>query len=240
MHVSLSELETTLWKAALGVGLPLGLGEDAGRAARRMAVSPIGSLTAYVDALDAVEARRAGPCDASRAVSGDFAAAVEGQWLSAFHAGPAACDLLVATALQGDGLDRITMAQVDAPAMILFEALGASERIAKALLVRRQTADGKPVEAVCRQRTLDLTLGTPDALLAPGPADLVLGLIDAAPGGRDAASRPIPPDPSVLESGVTVEVATWERLSSYARRRLVEATAASRMTGAGAGLVDRD
>ena len=240
MHVSLSELETTLWKAALGAGLPLGLGEDAGRAARHMAVSGIGSLTAYVDALDAVEAGRAGACDASRAVSGDFVSASEGRWLSAFHAGPSACDLLVATALQGEDLNRITMAQVDAPAMILFEALGASERIARAILVRRQPTDGKPVEAVCRQGGLDFTRGSPEEFLAPGPADLSLDLVNVEPGGQDAASRPILPDPCILKSGPTVDEAVWQRLADYAKRRLVEATAASRMTGAGAGLVDRD
>ncbi len=240
MHVSLSELETTLWKAALGVGLPLGLGEDAGRAARRMAVSGIGDLTAYVDALDALEAGRTGPCDTSRAVLGDFVPASQEQSLSAFHAAPSACDLLVATAAQGHGPDRVTMAAVDAPAMVLFEALGASERIAKGIRVRRQPADEKPVEAVCRQGVLDFTRGSPDELLAPGPADLSLDLVDVEPGGRDAETRPILRNPSILKSGPTVDEAAWHRLADYAKRRLVEATAASRMTGAGAGLVDRD
>ena len=38
----------------MAVGLPLGLGEDAGRAARNMMASGVGTFAAFVDALDSI------------------------------------------------------------------------------------------------------------------------------------------------------------------------------------------
>ena len=43
MRLSLSEVETTIRKAAVGVGLALGLGEDAGRAAAWAALAEMKS-----------------------------------------------------------------------------------------------------------------------------------------------------------------------------------------------------
>ena len=83
MHVSLSEVETTVCKAAMAVGLPLGLGEDAGRAARRMMALGVGSFAAFCDAFDAVDQRRSTGFDLERARTGDFGPKPAGRLLSA-------------------------------------------------------------------------------------------------------------------------------------------------------------
>ena len=98
MHVSLSEVETTVCKAAMAVGLPLGLGEDAGRAARRMMALGVGSFAAFCDALDAVDQRRSTGFDLEPARTGVFGPKPAGRLLSAIRAGPSACDLVVAAA----------------------------------------------------------------------------------------------------------------------------------------------
>ena len=55
MHVSSSEVEAVVVKAVMGVGLAPGLGEDAGRAAKLMLRSSLGTLADLADALDAVD-----------------------------------------------------------------------------------------------------------------------------------------------------------------------------------------
>ena len=49
MHVSLSEVQTNVCKAAVAVGLPLGLGEDAGEVVERAEDGDIGIRQRAVD-----------------------------------------------------------------------------------------------------------------------------------------------------------------------------------------------
>ena len=107
MHVSLSEVEAAVAKAAMAVGLPPGLGEDAGRAARLMLRTGLGALSDLVDALDAVDDGASVGFDADRVSAGMLVPANGARQLSALRAGPTACDLLLAAAgpAGGDGRD---------------------------------------------------------------------------------------------------------------------------------------
>ena len=126
MQVSLSEIETSICKAVSAVNLPLGFGEDAGRAARCIAESGIGSLAAFVDALDALDNGQSTGFDTESAVMGEFIPKSAGQYLSALHAGPSACDLLVSAASTEPEFRKITLNDVDIPLVILFVSLVAS------------------------------------------------------------------------------------------------------------------
>ena len=110
MHVSLSEVEAAVAKAAMAVGLPPGLGEDAGRAARLMLRTGLGALSDLVDALDAVDDGASVGFDADRVSAGMLVPANGARQLSALRAGPTACDLLLAAAgpAGGDGRDAGT------------------------------------------------------------------------------------------------------------------------------------
>ena len=233
VHISLSEIETTLRKAALGAGLSLGLGEEAGLAAKWMAINDIASLAAFADALDAVDSGRSVRFDADQAITGAFVASDGRRSLSALYAGPSACDLLEAAALSGDDPGPVTMTAVDFPAVILCDALAISERINGGIRLAWQMRDGKAVEVVCQGGHLDLEKGVSDDLAAPGPVDLSMALTDREPSTKQPAS-------AALANGITVEHACWSRLQAYAARCLVEASEASRLTGAGAGVVDID
>jgi len=236
VHISLSELETTLRKAASGAGLSLGLGEDAGLAAKWAAINNIVTLTAFADALDAVDRGRSGRFDADLAIAGAFAASGEGLSLSALCAGPSACDLLEAAALSGDGAGAVTLTGVDFPAVILCNALAASERMKSGIRVAWQARGNKTIEVVCRGGGLDFEKGASSDLEAPGPVDLWISLTEEEPG----AARPGAAGGAVLSDGITVDHACWSRVLAYAERCLVEASDASRLTGAGAGVVDSD
>ncbi len=233
VHISLSELETTLRKAASGTGLSLGLGEEAGLAARWMAINGIAGLSAFADALDAVDNGRSGQFDADLAIAGTFVASSEGLSLSALYAGPSACDLLEAAALSGNGPNAVTMTAVDFPAVVLCDALAVSERMKSGIRVAWRSRGGRAIEAVCRAGRLDLAKGVFGGLAGPGPVDLSMALVDHEAG----AARP---NSAVLANGITVDDHCWSRVLAYAARCLVEATDASRLTGAGAGVVDSD
>lgn len=237
MRVTLSEIELTVAKAAKGVGLPLGLGEDAGLAARHMAVAGCGAMAVFADALESVDRKVSTGFVPEHALAGAFVAADGAERLSALWAGPSACDLLVARA-RGEGVvSSVTLAAVDAPAVVVFEALVASGGLDRALSLRWRVAAGGETEVVLRDGALFAAPGTPPDLSAPGPADLSIALAD--PGTADALGA-LPKDDRVLQQGATIEAETWRRVTALAARLLVEATETSRMAGAGAGLVDTD
>ena len=160
MHVSLSEVEATVAKAAMGVGLPPGLGEDAGRAAALMLRSGLGALSDLAGALDAVDGGASAGFDTDRVVARRLVPANGAAQLSALRAGPTACDLLLAAAGSaggGDGRDTatsvavettrprgirgpgsrnvVTLAAVDYPTVVLHHVLDVSRSIDTPLLV---------------------------------------------------------------------------------------------------------
>ena len=149
MYVSLSEIETSICKAVSAVDLPLGFGEDAGRAARSMAGSGIGSLAAFVDALDALDNGRSTGFNEKIAVTGKFTPKSAGQYLSALHAGPSACDLLISATSNNPEYREITLNDVDIPLVILFVCLVASTDMNMGLRLTWSEKDN--VEAVCWQ-----------------------------------------------------------------------------------------
>ena len=231
MHVSLSELEAAAVKAVMAVGLPLGLGEDAGRAAKLMLRSGLGSLADLVDALDAVDGGRSAGCAPEPALAGRFVPANGADRLSALRAGPPACDRLAATTGAAAGADAVTLAAVDCPALVLHEVIELSHTLDVTLSVAWSRADGGSGEIVCRQGGARPVSGGDIG----GPADLTIG--PAAPG---ADVPPVPPAPPDRGDGAEVDDAVWARLCAYADRRLVESTEESRLSGAGAGVIDTD
>ena len=126
MHVSLSEIQTTVCKAAVAVGLPLGLGEDAGWAARRMMAIGVGSFAAFVDAIDTVDDGRSTGFDADHAIAGSFGPQPAGLLLSAIRAGPSVCDLVALATGTDIEFAPLTLTDVDIPSVILFEVLAAT------------------------------------------------------------------------------------------------------------------
>lgn len=236
MHISLSELETTLRKAALGAGLSLGLGEEASLAAKWMALNGIASLSTFADALDAVDGGRSGRFDADLAIAGTFVASGAGLSLSALYAAPSACDLLEAAALSGNDPGAVTLTAIDFPAVVLCDALAVSARMEGGIRLAWQARGGKAIEVVCRGGCLDLEKGVSGDLTTPGPVDLSMTLAEQESG----ADRPSSADCTFRMNGIIVDDACWSRVLAYAARCLVEATDASRLTGAGAGVVDSD
>ncbi len=163
MIVTLNEIETTCYRAALGVGLPQGLAEDAGRIAVKLACRHEDGLAIMLRALKAAEEK---PVTPPAFIRRDDAWVAARPSLPALVAAPIAMELCLAEPGVTVGLGAI-----DEPAIL----------------------------AVCGE-------GEPQ------------------PPGR------------VFEA----DDGLWRQLVLLAARTFVPATAASRLSGAGAGMTDND
>ena len=265
MHVSLSEVEAAVAKAAMAVGLPPGLGEDAGRAARLMLRSGLGTLSELVDALDAVDGGASVGFDADRVSAGRLVPVDGAKRLSALQAGPTACDLLLAAAGGGAGRRRrdaitpaaadtarprdvrrpgsgnvVTLAAVDCPTLVLHEVIDVSRGAGAAFPVAWSIDGGPRVEILCRHGVASLGSGALAAVSGAGPAEMSIGVVEASSdregGARGGDAGSLGED----GGGAEVEESAWRRLSAHADRRLVAGSERSRLAGAGAGVVDAD
>ena len=267
MHVSLSEVEAAVVKATMAVGLPPGLGEDAGRAARLMLRSGLGTLSELVDALDAVDGGASVGFDAACVSAGRLVPVDGAKRLSALQAGPTACDLLLAAAAAGGGAGRrrrgtitqaaadtvrprdvrgpgsgsvVTLAAVDCPTLVLHEVIDVSRGAGAAFPVAWSIDGGPRVEVLCRHGVASLGSGALGAVSGAGPAEMSIGMVEAS-SDRGGGTRG--GDAGGLgedSGGAEVEEAAWRRLSAHAERRLVAGSERSRLAGAGAGVVDVD
>lgn len=264
MHVSLSEVEAAVVKAVMAVGLPLGLGEDAGRAARLMLRSDLGTLSDLVDALDAVDGGASVGFDADRVSAGRLVPVDGAKRLSALRAGPTACDLLRVAAgpAGGDGRDAVTsavvdtarprdvrgpgpgnvvtLAAVDCPTVVLHEVIDVSRHVDAAFLVGWSIGGGPGIEVLCRGGVASLGSGAPAAVSGAGPAEMSIGVVEAVFDQGAGTCGGEVGDLGEEGDGAEVEEAAWRRLCAHAARRLVAGSERSRLAGAGAGVVDVD
>ena len=266
MHVSLSEVEAAVAKAVMSVGLPPGLGEDAGRAARLMLRSGLGTLSELVDALDAVDGGASVGFDADRVSAGRLVPVDGAKRLSALQAGPTACDLLLAAAAGGgagrhrrDAITQaaadtvrprdvrgpgsgsvVTLAAVDCPTVVLHEVIDVSRGAGVAFPVAWSIDGGPRVEVLCRHGVASLGSGALGAVSGAGPAEMSIGMVEASSDRGDGTRGGDAGGLGEDGGGAEIEEAAWRRLSAHADRRLVAGSERSRLAGAGAGVVDVD
>lgn len=188
-------------------------------------------LSSFLLALEYRDSGKSGRFDAEAAQNGVFRSKQD--CLSVLSAGPAALDLLVTSAPVGSDIE---LPALDAPgALVAFALLAAQQSDANI----RLTWPGESQKALCRSWELSLVGGRRQDIVAAGPLDITLRRLDASARDLEQA-RPVPPSSDVLRDGADVDSAQWQRLYALAERRLVAGTEASRLAGAGAGLVDRD
>ncbi|MBM10290.1 MAG: hypothetical protein CMF69_12130 [Magnetovibrio sp.] len=233
LQVSLSEIETSICKAVSATSLPVSFGEDAGRAARCMAESGIGSLVAFVEALDALNNGQSTGFNTQCAAMGKFIPKLDARHLSALYAGPSACDLLVSTHDVGPEYAAITLENVDKPLIILFESLVTSIDRTFGLHLSWKTQHS--IQAICWRGALTIVEGSSQNLCTSGPAKMSILRITKPPTNMEPAWSP-----QRTKKLTYVEEEVWHRLISYTNRLLVDSTEKSRLTGAGAGITDTD
>ena len=235
MRVSLSEIQTFITKACVESGLPLGLAQDAAHAARHVIQRGSGQLEAFVKAIDAIDQNRSVAYDIDKAILGHFIPSHLDKHLSALHAAPSACDLILLNETQRTEQDYITLTNVDVPAVVIAEVSVASEHIDTKFCLSWNINGAYDVHGICWQGSLVFIKGTVTELLSTQFSEITLKPVEL----ETKFEKVIPKFVDQVTSP-HIEEGTWERILTYADRSLVKATETSRLTGAGAGVIDKD
>lgn len=222
--VSLSELRFYTSRAALGAGCAQGIAEDVATTAIWLAKKKIDPTRALAHALDHIVNEAVTAALKKTVAAGDInLLSANGRPCSAIYAGIAASDQLAL--LPAGAGHAVTIQDTDAPLLAAAFAQALSPHN-HAVPMRTARADSK--RAV-------LSFSRADFLSAMSAGNLILKL--------HAKSRQPPAQtaPAINDHhNIPVSRAGWDGILKHFKNSLVAATEASRLSGAGAGLVDTD
>ncbi len=223
MKCSLNEIELNCRKAARGCGLPWGVADEAGKAVRWLHAFGLDAVTGYATLLSQYDHNN----------YFDYApVSLEGIWqarseiLSPIMTGISLCDCF-------ELMTQRTIETTDIAWPLLAAGFLGQTVLDKEQAVRISWNDVSLV--LCR-----------DELVVSGESE---DLYVATAGSLVCERLPVADRRELTESGVgldlhigdaVVDASAWAQLSEYAHRTYVEATEASRLSGAGAGLNDND
>ncbi len=241
MRQSLSELYSTVRKAAVGRGVPHGIAEDLADAVCWLNSLSFDGVTCAVDCLahwpsdtSAVRLLR----DENGLILGTENADTAA---SALFAGPALGDLLQTGAVPNSGFS----VSIDVPLLALAAVAQTCARLKRRawLMIHLQ---GQAVIADCNEETCQLITVTPQLTITAPPAtevtlwpshpDQSSGDIGALINHEEFSRR----RNRALTKGLEVCDGSLEQLEAWAALTLVPESDRSRETGAGAGLLDND
>ena len=223
MKCSLNEIELNSRKAARGCGLPWGVADEAGKAVRWLHAFGLDAVTGYATLLD--------QHDHSNYL--DYAPlSLEGIWhsrseiLSPIMTGISLCDCL-------EIMTQRTIETADIARPLLAAGFLGQAALDKEQAVRISWSN------------VSLVLYRDELRVSGKPADLYVASASSLTCERlsDAGDRELAEFGASLDLNIgdaVVDASAWTRLSEYAHRTYVEATEASRLSGAGAGLDDND
>lgn len=211
MKVSLNQIEQMARKAARGAGYAWGLAFDAGRAVRWLHAYRLDGASALAAHLDGI------------GDDFDFAARAPASLTGVWRAAHGALDPLATGASMSDSIDampRIETAAIARPLLAAGFVICAVESADAAFEV---TWHGCVLR--CARGRVRVS-GAVDTDVAP--------FMHCRPAARNFRGRAARIGEAAIDAGA------WSALQRHARRTHVPATAASRRTGAGAGLRDND
>jgi len=241
MRQSLSELYSTVRKAAVGRGVPHGIAEDLADAVCWLNSLSFDGVTCAVDCL----AHWPSDTSAVRLLRDENGLILETEnadtAASALFAGPALGDLLQTGAVPNCGFS----VSVDVPLLALAAVAQTCARLKRRawLMIHLQ---GQAVIADCNEETCQLITVTPQLTITAPPAtevtlwpshpDQSSGDIGALINQEEFSRR----RNRALTKGLEVCDGSLEQLEAWAALTLVPESDRSRETGAGAGLLDND
>ena len=241
MRQSLSELYSTVRKAAVGRGAPHGIAEDLADAVCWLNSLSFDGVTCAVDCL----AHWPSDTSAVRLLREENGLILETEKsdtaASALFAGPALGDLLQTGAVPDSGFSI----SVDVPLLALAAVAQTCARLKRRawLMIHLQ---GQAVIADCNEETCQLITVTPQLTITTPPAtevtlwpsqpDQSSGDIGALINQEEFSQR----RNRALTKGLEVCDGSLEQLEAWAALTLVPESNRSRETGAGAGLLDND
>jgi hypothetical protein len=217
MTWSLGEIETEARKAARGAGLPWGIAEEAGKAARWLAAQGVDGLLALADLLDGHDGGR---------IAERIVVDADGRW----HGdGRPLCPLGLGASLMDNahriGRGAIVTGPVARPVLLI------------PFLARAAQICGRPLRLSWPSGATVVSAGSEavsclEALSTSQVAGMQCARAGPTPAGAPARTGE--------RAAAGVASAAGPRIDAFAQRTYVPASARSRLHGAGAGLVDND
>jgi hypothetical protein len=207
---SLNEIDTTLQKAAIGAGLPVGLAEDVGHAGAWLAARGHDGVRAVLMAVrDGMSTPVIPVKENGRLVFSSARIAV---------CGPSAIDILVGD----DSVDEALLLNVDSPLLIIGLVGGAAQSYDLEMTIGFR--NGSNVSLVAG----DMVMTGPVPAAGTEAVITICKTVDKTPTKKITTRR------------VLVDEEIWHEAHALAARTYVPSTEASHAQGAGAGMLDND
>ncbi len=233
MHVSNAEIETLTCKAAVGVGLPVGLAEEAGAAAAWLSAAGFAGAEIAYRAIENLRKGKARPVIVS-SHSGSLCPDTKGKLASVMYAAPSIFDFLQTTS-------PVTVVRLDEPLLLFGHLVCSSSIPAVELVLHSVGSTGEVLQGVI-QRGHGRLEGPPlSNQEAKNGSEVSVTMVDIS---EDRNFKPTKKEIDVrrvaIQRGVAVNEAIWTELKRLAAQTLVPESVESKQRGAGAGLIDND
>ncbi len=233
MHASNAEIETLTYKAAVGVGLPVGLAEDAGVAAAWLSMAGFDGVDITCRAIENISNSKARPVIVSNQ-STSFCPDTKGKLASVIYAAPSVFDFLQTTS-------RVTVSHLDEP-LLLFAHLVCSSSLRKMEFSLRSVGSiGTVLRGVIQRghgRLDGLSISNQEE---KGGSEVTVTMVSLSEDRNfTLTKKEMEMRRVAIQRGVVVNETIWTKLQSLAANTLVPESATSKQRGAGAGMIDND
>ena len=233
MHVSNAEIETLTCKAAVGVGLPVGLAEEAGAAAAWLSAAGFAGAEIAYRAIENIRKGKARPVIVS-SHSESLCPDTKGKLASVMYAAPSIFDFLQTTS-------PVTVVRLDEPLLLFGHLVCSSSIPAVELVLHSVGSTGEVLQGVIQRghgRLEGPPLSNQEAKNGCEVSVTMVGI------SEDRNFKPTKKEIDVrrvaIQRGVAVNEAIWTELKRLAAQTLVPESVESKQRGAGAGLIDND
>jgi len=233
MHVSNAEIETLTCKAAVGVGLPVGLAEEAGAAAAWLSAAGFAGAEIAYRAIENLRKGKARPVIVS-SHSESLCPDTKGKLASVMYAAPSIFDFLQTTS-------PVTVVRLDEPLLLFGHLVCSSSIPAVELVLHSVGSTGEVLQGVIQRghgRLEGPPLSNQEAKNGSEVSVTMVGI------SEDRNFKPTKKEIDVrrvaIQRGVAVNEAIWTELKRLAAQTLVPESVESKQRGAGAGLIDND
>ena len=233
MHVSNAEIETLTCKAAVGVGLPVGLAEEAGAAAAWLSAAGFAGAEIAYRAIENLRKGKARPVIVS-SHSESLCPDTKGKLASVMYAAPSIFDFLQTTSL-------VTVVRLDEPLLLFGHLVCSSSIPAVELVLHSVGSTGEVLQGVIQSGHGRLEGPPFSNQEAKNGSEVSVTMVGIS---EDRNFKPTKKEIDVrrvaIQRGVAVNEAIWTELKRLAAQTLVPESVESKQRGAGAGLIDND
>ncbi len=233
MHASNAEIETLTCKAAVGVGLQVGLAEDAGVAAAWLSAAGFAGAEIAYRAIENLRKGKARPVIVS-SHSESLCPDTKGKLASVMYAAPSIFDFLQTTS-------PVTVVRLDEPLLLFGHLVCSSSIPAVELVLHSVGSTGEVLQGVIQRghgRLEGPLFSNQEAKNGSEVSVTTVGI------SEDRNFKPTKKEIDVrrvaIQRGVAVNEAIWTELKRLAAQTLVPESVESKQRGAGAGLIDND